>query len=223
MVEQAALAINGLNIVGKIQSAEQPKIKSIMNPLSKLFSREAFTSIGLMVLILLVAVQFLRPELKERPVTRDITLPADVKAIFKKSCYDCHSNETQLGWGDQIVPAYWLVARHIRQGRAHLNFSEWDKLTPAERKQKLWEAVNHTALGAMPRADYVFMHPAAKVSDKELTILKNYLASLVVHEPPDTSKINDEAIQYQQWLHTKAQSILPVSPNRITYDPNYKN
>ncbi|WP_162996567.1 heme-binding domain-containing protein [Mucilaginibacter celer] len=125
-----------------------------------------------MILILLVAAQFLRPELKVPPVSRDAPLPADVKAIFKKSCYDCHSNEAELCWGDQIVPGYWLVVRHIKQGRSHLNFFEWEKLTPTERKQKLWEAINHTLLCAMPRADYVFMHAPANVSDKELTVLK---------------------------------------------------
>jgi hypothetical protein len=65
----------------------------------------------------------MRPKLSNPPVTAEIVAPPEVKAIFKHSCYSCHSNETKLPWFDQMVPAYWIVSSDVRRARAHLNFS----------------------------------------------------------------------------------------------------
>ncbi|MCQ6957005.1 heme-binding domain-containing protein [Mucilaginibacter aquariorum] len=186
--------------------------------------KHTFLGIGIIMLILLITLQFLRPDLKTPPVTGEISVPVNVKAIFKRSCYDCHSNQTKLGWGDKIVPIYWQVAKHVNTGRAHLNFSEWDKLTPVEQKTKLWEAVNHATLGAMPRADYALIHPSAKLSTADIATLKNYLAGLVDHKASDTSKINAENAQYKLWINEKQEPVKhPVALNGIPYDPDYKN
>jgi mono/diheme cytochrome c family protein len=65
-----------------------------------------FCGIGL---LLFAGLQFARPELRNPPVAAEIQAPAEVKAIFKHSCYNCHSNETELAWFDRIVPAYWII------------------------------------------------------------------------------------------------------------------
>ncbi len=91
-----------------------------------------FCGIGL---LLFAGLQFVRPELRNPPVSAEIHAPAEVKAIFKHSCYNCHSNETELPWFDRIVPAYWIVSRDVRRARAHLNFSEIGALP--EEQQKL--------------------------------------------------------------------------------------
>ena len=49
------------------------------------------------------------------------------EAIAKKSCYDCHSNETKWWWATNIAPFSWLVQRDVDGGRARLNFSEWTR------------------------------------------------------------------------------------------------
>src|SRR5258708_4787710 len=91
-----------------------------------------FCGIGL---LLFAGLQFVRPELRNPPVSGEIQAPAEVKAIFKNSCYNCHSNETELAWFDRIVPAYWIVSRDVRRARAHLNFSEIGAL-PEERSEE---------------------------------------------------------------------------------------
>ena len=47
-----------------------------------------FCGIGL---LLFAGLQFVQPELRNPPVTAEIQAPAEVKAIFKHSCYNCHS------------------------------------------------------------------------------------------------------------------------------------
>ncbi|MET3981819.1 hypothetical protein ABIB62_004435 [Mucilaginibacter sp. UYP25] len=195
-----------------------------MSKFFNIINRQGLKKVGFILLILFVALQFLRPEIRKQAVTGDIKAPDNVKAILRRACYDCHSNESKLGWADQIVPVYWQVARHINEGRARLNFSEWNKLTPAEQKTKLWESVNHVALGAMPRPDYKFIHPSAKISDADLLTLKNYLSTIIDYKPADTAKINAEDVQYKAWLSSdQKELIVPVSLNGIRYDPDYKN
>jgi hypothetical protein len=104
--------------------------------------------------LVFLGLQLVRPELKNSPVTADLQAPPEIKQILKKSCYDCHSNETTLKWFDQVVPAYWLVASDVKQGRMHLNFSELGAQPAAKQKATLFEAVDQIQLGAMPPASY---------------------------------------------------------------------
>src|ERR1700730_2441822 len=114
-----------------------------------------FFGIGL---LLFAGVQFVRPALRHPPVTAEIQAPAEVRAIFKHSCYNCHSNETELAWFDRIVPAYWIVSRDVRRARTHLNFSEIGALPEEQQKLALFDAFNQIRLGAMPLPSYRNVH-----------------------------------------------------------------
>src|SRR6185312_12833385 len=48
------------------------------------------------------------------------------RELVVRTCFDCHSNETVWPWYSSIAPISWLIQRDVNQGRAHLNFSEWD-------------------------------------------------------------------------------------------------
>jgi hypothetical protein len=183
-----------------------------------------FFPTGVILLVVLTALQFIRPEIKDLPASGEIQAPPDVKALLKKACYDCHSNETKLGWADKISPIYWQVAKHVNTGRSHLNFSDWKRLSSADQNVKLWEAVNQAALGAMPVHDYAFVHPSANLSGTDLRILKNYLATMIDHKASDTAKINAETEQFTLWRHDSPSDMnLPVALNGVAYDPEYKN
>ena len=94
-------------------------------------------------------IQFISA-LDESAVTADLQAPPDVQPIFRASCYHCHSNETALSWFDEPAPAYWIVARDVREGRKHLNLSELGKLPLAQQQSTLFEAVSQFESGAMP-------------------------------------------------------------------------
>ncbi|RFZ84208.1 cytochrome P460 [Mucilaginibacter terrenus] len=170
----------------------------------------------------LIVLQLFRPGIPNPPVTGELQAPANIKAIFVKACYDCHSNQTNLRWYDKVQPVYWKVARDVREGREGLNFSNWDKLAPADEKAKLWEAVNQIEQGAMPIKSYALVHTDAKVSKMELLTLKNYLAGTIHNMPNDTAKINALHKQRKTVGTTEPQK-LPESLNGITYIPDYKN
>jgi Haem-binding domain len=56
-----------------------------------------------------LALQSIRPRLENPSVTAEIQAPSAVRDILKHSCYNCHSNETDLEWFDKIAPMSWLV------------------------------------------------------------------------------------------------------------------
>lgn len=174
------------------------------------------------LLICFTGMQFIRPEIKQAPVTGDLSAPAEVKAILKRSCYDCHSNETKLKWFDQIAPAYWLVAEHVKEGRQALNFSNWDSLAPADQKGSLFLSVNQILFKEMPRSDYTMLHPAAKISDNDITVLENYLTSISPVKTSDSTRYEAAEKQYNAWINKAAASpdVKPVL-NGIAFIPDY--
>src|SRR5215471_16504660 len=123
--------------------------------------RSRLRALALPAFILLLgfmAIQFIRPDIANPPVTADLEAPPEVKQVFRHSCYNCHSNETRLPWYDKLAPAYWIVAHDIRQARLHLNFSDIERLPATERRAALFQAVNMVQLGAMPLRRYTLLH-----------------------------------------------------------------
>jgi hypothetical protein len=192
-------------------------------PYAKTSKRKILIIAGILLIGFLI-IQCIRPQITHPPVKGDLEAPLAVKNILVRACYDCHSNETNLRWYDQISPVYWRVASHVNNGRKHLNFSNWKNLAPADQKGALWESVNQIAAGAMPIKDYELVHPSAAISKDDLDILKKYVSSMSPQKTADTAKINAANKQYTHWQKTKTASAkLPTALNGITYIPDYKN
>lgn len=175
-------------------------------------------------LAVFTGLQFAGPNIKNPPVTAELTVPHDVRVVLKKACFDCHSNETQLLWFDKIAPASWMVAKDIADARKVLNFSTWDSLAPGDQKAKLFEAFNQISLGAMPLKQYSTLHSEAKLSAGDISVLKTYITSLVSAKTSDTSRINAATKQYAGWINDKTKPVkVKPTPNGIEYIPDFKN
>jgi mono/diheme cytochrome c family protein len=127
-------------------------------------------------LVIFVVLQVVRPSIPAKPATVELQAPGEVKQVFEKNCYSCHSDQLRLSWFDEIVPGYWLVRHDILTARAHLNFSTLGTKPAAAQKATLYEAVNMIQLGAMPLPRFLRLHPEARVTPDELATLKAYLA-----------------------------------------------
>jgi hypothetical protein len=171
-----------------------------------------------------VGLQFVRPELKNPPVVANVNVPPHVEQVLRHACYDCHSNETKLAWFDEIVPAYWLVASDVKDGRSRLNFSELGQQPAAQQNAALFEAVNQIVLGAMPPDNYRLLHPEANLSSEDVEVLKSYLESLEVHGPSPSPAVVAADEQYVQWVGDSAGSfnVHPAS-NGIEFPADYKS
>jgi hypothetical protein len=187
-----------------------------------IIQKKVFRVISFLIIGLLI-IQFIQPRFENPPVTAEITAPAEVKALLKKACFDCHSNETKLRWFDRISPVSWTIAKDIQDGRNAVNFSAWNNRTAAQQKDKFWEIVNLALSGVMPLKEYTLMHPSAKLSETDLAILKNYVSGMAYAETYDTLKTMELRKQFNQWQKGAGINTIPVASNGVAYDPDYKN
>ena len=95
----------------------------------------------------------------------------DVAALLKKSCYDCHSNESVYPWYSHIAPSSWLVAKDIREGREELNFSNWNDYDMMEKLGLLDDISIQIGEGEMPMEIYLLMHPSSKLDDAQRQLI----------------------------------------------------
>jgi len=122
------------------------------------------------LVILAAGIQLIPVKRTNPEVVSDFDGPAEVKTILKKSCYDCHSYETHWPWYSYVAPMSWLVAHDVKEGRQHLNFSDWAPLKNIVYIHQ--EMVAEVSEGKMPMKAYLIAHPAAAVPPEELAILK---------------------------------------------------
>ena len=123
-------------------------------------------------ILAIVGAQFW-PVDRDNPAARgDPEAPVDVLAVLKRACYNCHSNETIWPWYGYVAPFSWILADHIEEGRAELNFSEWSAYPVKRQIKKREEIIEELEEGEMPPSYYSLMHGDASVSEEELAALK---------------------------------------------------
>jgi hypothetical protein len=112
------------------------------------------------------------------PVTREpIWKSKDVRALAKKACFDCHSNETVWPWYSLVAPMSWLVYRDVESGRRVLNFSEWqDGRREGENATKINNEIDE---GEMPPTMYRFAHTDARLTADEKKQLTDGITATV--------------------------------------------
>jgi len=174
--------------------------------------------ISLSIVALFIIAQFFRPEIPSPPVTQDFTGPKEIRQILKTSCYDCHSNETDFSWFDQINPAYPIVRSHVLKGRSFLNFSHWDKLSEKKRRLKLFDALNVIkTFNTMPLPEYTLLHPEAELSPNKIDKFEEYVLSLekeVTEKSSNYKKIQNSKLSFNE---------VKAAPNGIQFIPDYKD
>jgi len=124
------------------------------------------------------------------PYGRDHTNPKTVqevkwnspetRALAVDACFACHSNLTKWPWYTNIAPISWLTTRDVEDGRAKLNFSEWQR--PQE--TDLQEVIESVRGKGMPPLQYRAIHSEARLSDTERQQLEAGLTKTWKSDPP---------------------------------------
>lgn len=135
-------------------------------------------TLALALLLLLLLAQLVRPERSNPPVGATLDAPEEVLAILRRSCFDCHSNETAWPWYSAVAPASWLVAHDVEEGRKHLNFSTWGARDAEGRRDMAEEIVEEVGEGEMPLWQYLLLHGDAELDARELGTLRKWAESL---------------------------------------------
>lgn len=142
--------------------------------MGKVMLRKRARYLILGAVLLLVAIQFVQPDRTNPPANPAASFAAvakpapEVAAILKRACGDCHSNETTWPWYSRVAPVSWLLAGDVKQGRAHLNLSEWNFLSPEASMIKLKDACKQVKAGDMLLWQYRLMHPEARLTQADI-------------------------------------------------------
>ncbi|MEX0664105.1 MAG: heme-binding domain-containing protein [Acidimicrobiia bacterium] len=96
-------------------------------------------------------------------------------ALARAACFDCHSNETDPYWFEEIAPVSWLITRDVNAGRDALNFSECEP-HESEDGDDVAEVVIEEE---MPPSMYtlLWLHPDAELSATERQELADGLSA----------------------------------------------
>jgi hypothetical protein len=141
----------------------------------------------LALLIVVIAIQLV-PIRRTNPVSDPAAeLQAPVSAIFRRACYDCHSNRTVWPWYSRIAPVSWMLAYHAGEGRKHVNLSVWTQYPAAKQRQLAGEIVDEVDGGGMPLPMYVWIHRAAKLSPADREQIHAWAGALTASPPPGSS------------------------------------
>ncbi|MGJ8714133.1 MAG: heme-binding domain-containing protein [Maribacter stanieri] len=137
--------------------------------------------ISLGVFVVFIAMQFFSPTKNISPgnntavFIKETNPTPELQRTFKTSCYDCHSNNTEYPWYNNVAPiSYWL-ADHVNEGKEHLNFSEWENYSLTKKDHLLEEIEEEVSNGKMPLSQYTFIHANTKLSVSEVTDLVEWV------------------------------------------------
>lgn len=142
------------------------------------------------ILLVLVAIQFVRParneskQIQQGDFFRVYPAPQSVQMSVKTSCYDCHSNNTHYPWYANVQPVGWWLANHISEGKRELNLNEFSSYSHRRQLSKLKNMAGSVEDGSMPLSSYTLIHTNAKLTSEErktlidwLNVLKDSLAT----------------------------------------------
>lgn len=144
----------------------------------------------------LLIAQFIRPswnisgDIPIGRISHALPVPVEVETVLRRSCFDCHSNNTVYPWYTQIQPVGWWLQSHIDDAKRELNFDEFATYRPLRQYKKLQEMAEQVEEDLMPLPSYLYIHHDARLSEDEKTILTSWAGamrdSMRVWFPPDS-------------------------------------
>jgi len=157
----------------------------------KVPSRRFSVRAGLVLVLAFVAIQFV-------PYGRDHVNPPvgaeppwdspETRSLAKQACFDCHSNETEWPAYSRVAPVSWLIQRDVAEGRAVLNFSEWQRP-----QAEATEAAEEVLEREMPPRIYQLMHAHARLSDADRDRLARGLAGTLGQPAREAARADRQA------------------------------
>lgn len=130
---------------------------------------------------ILVLIQLIQParnksgQVFPTDFSKMYVVPDNVHKLLINACYDCHSNNTSYPWYANFQPVAWLMANHIKNGKANLNLSVFGSYAPRRQISKLRDMADQVLDNEMPLLSYKIIHRKARLSKEERVQLSQWL------------------------------------------------
>tara|TARA_B100000508_G_scaffold140609_1_gene142316 strand:- start:44 stop:490 length:447 start_codon:yes stop_codon:yes gene_type:complete len=138
----------------------------------------------LILLILFIGVQFIPKDnnrqlhISKYDIRSLYIIPDNTLKILEKSCFDCHSNNTDYPWYSKIQPVRYFLDNHIREGKNMLNFSEFGNYSERRKRNKIRSIISQIQEGKMPISTYTIIHREADLSNQDKKIIIDWFNSI---------------------------------------------
>jgi len=152
----------------------------------------------LVLLSAFIIIQFFHPtknistdiSIYKNDISTIYIIPDSVHQILKTSCYDCHSNNTQYPWYNNIQPIAWWLNHHVKEGKRALNFSEFASYSIRKKYKKLDGLIKEIQSDKMPLSSYTLIHRYAILTTDQKEKLINWATvirdSIKTNTPADS-------------------------------------
>ena len=164
---------------------------AILNMKKSIFDAQKITPmknkkrvILLLLIVLFGAIQLIRPERNQQtnPSRYDVFHKTDtdplVIAQVQSACYDCHSNRTAYPWYASIAPVSWMISQHVKDGKKHLNFSQWILYPQDRQAHKLDEIIEVLQEDEMPPKPYQWLHKESVMNSESRQLVLSWASKL---------------------------------------------
>ena len=144
--------------------------------MSKVKASKVLLGLGLSAAL---GIQLIPVEHSNPPVESDLFATPEVKAVLKRSCYACHSNETPWPWYGHVAPISWLFNEEVLEGRSEMNFSTWKKYRLGERSDYFEDMIEQVKSKEKPPWYFRLIDPSIQLSTREIEMLSSWAAENV--------------------------------------------
>lgn len=134
--------------------------------------KQNLRNVLIVIVVVVIGLQFVPIRVSNPESAGEIETDPEIAALFKRSCYDCHSNESRWPWYARVAPVSWWIVRDVKEAREEFNFSEWEKFSELQQKSlrlQIWRQVEG---GHMPLPEYLWLHGEAKLSEEDRDLLR---------------------------------------------------
>lgn len=137
------------------------------------------------IIVIFIGIQFIRPSQNNNSVIASKTIsavaivPDNVNTIFKKACYDCHSNNTNYPWYSYVQPFGLWLNNHIKDGKKEINFDEFATYKLRRQYRKMEEIIDQVKSKEMPLKSYILVHKEANLTLDERVTLTNWASNVM--------------------------------------------
>jgi len=144
------------------------------------------------LLVVFIIIQFIQPvrntsgQVLPTDISKTVSVPENVHQVLQRSCYDCHSNNTNYPWYNYMQPTAWILANHIKHGKRDLNFSDFGSYSMRKQQSKLKAIADQIKDGEMPLYSYTLIHKNARLTKEQ----KDLIVSWALHNEDSLDKIN---------------------------------
>lgn len=100
----------------------------------------------------------------------------NIKPIFQRSCFNCHSNQTEYPWYYKLPIAKQIMNHHVTEAKSHIDFSNGYPFKSHETKLNDLKSIKESISdGHMPPWYYLLFNKRHALTKTEIDVIDSWV------------------------------------------------